>query len=163
MKCIFELYPHFMKIKAQFQTAITIVKTLCLILIIITSGCGSNSDVDKSDIKTQYNAVNKIDTASLNIKLTDKEFYGQLEINYRGLYKDSGDVSGIVQGDTLKGTFRFQHYGIENWHTRPIALLKKDNKLIMGEGAMEIYMGMYYFKKNRPIDYQRPKFVFQKL
>jgi hypothetical protein len=163
MKCIFEQYLHFMTITPQFQIIKTVFKLTFLALIITTYGCESRSKADKSDIKTLYSAVNKTDTARFNIKLTDKEFYGQLEINYRGLYKDSGDVTGIVKGDTLKGTFRFQHYGIENWHTIPIALLKKDNKLIMGEGAMEIYMGIYYFKKNMTIDYQAPKFIFQKL
>lgn len=125
-------------------------------------GCG-NSSVDNNEPKTVYSAINKDDTATLKIKLTDQLFYGQFEINYRGAYKDSGSVTGIVKGDTLKGSYRFQHYGIETWRTIPIALLKKDGKLIMGEGEMEIYLEMYYFKKNRPIDYQNPKFVFKPL
>lgn len=130
-------------------------------LMIAVCSCSSTESIDKNDVKTLYSGINKSDTAKLFIKLTDKEFYGQLEINYRGAFKDSGDVSGIVKGDTLKGTYRYQHYGIEKWHIMPISLLKKHNQLIMGEGPMEIYMGMYYFKKNRPIDYQKPKFVFE--
>lgn len=130
-------------------------------LMIAVCSCSSTESIDKNDVKTLYSGINKSDTAKLFIKLTDKEFYGQLEINYRGAFKDSGDVSGIVKGDTLKGTYRYQHYGIEKWHSMPISLLKKHNQLIMGEGPMEIYMGMYYFKKNRPIDYQKPKFVFE--
>lgn len=137
------------------------IKILCLGLVITASSCG-NSSVEKDDAKTLYTAINKNDTAILKIKLTDKEFYGQLEINYHGAYKDSGGVSGIIKGNTLKGTYRFQHYGIEKWHSMPIALLKKDDQLIMGEGLMEIYMGMYYFKKNVPINYQKPKFIFKK-
>lgn len=163
MKCIFEQYLRFMSTTPQFQITTTAFKLLFPALIMITCGCRNGQKTDETEVKTLYNAVNKTDTAMFNIKLIDKTFYGQLEINYRGLYKDSGDVTGIVKGDTLKGTFRFQHYGVKIWHSIPIALLKKDNKLIMGEGAMEIYMGMYYFKKNKPIDYQTPKFVFQKL
>lgn len=138
-----------------------VIKPLCVGLAIAIYSC-NNASIEKNDSKILYSAVNKDDTATFHIKLTDKEFYGQFEINYRGAYKDSGDVTGIVKGDTLKGTYRFQHYGIEKWHSMPIALLKKDGKLIMGDGAMEIYMNMRYFKKNRPINYENPKFVFEK-
>lgn len=138
-----------------------IIKALCLSLAIAIAGC-SNSSVEKNSTKNLYKAINKADTATLHIKLTDQEFYGQYEINYRGAYKDSGDVTGVVKGDTLKGTYRFQHYGMDKWHSIPIALLKKDGKLIMGEGMTEIYMNMRYFKKGRPISYDNPKFVFKK-
>jgi hypothetical protein len=121
-----------------------------------------NSGTKQNDPKTVYYAVNKRDTATLVIKLSNKEFYGQLEINYRGAYKDSGSVTGIIKGDTLKGTYRFHHYGIETQRSIPIALLKKDNKLYMGVGAMEIYMNMAYFKKSIPINYQNPSFIFEK-
>ncbi|MNJ95475.1 hypothetical protein D3C87_131870 [compost metagenome] len=135
---------------------------LFLGMIFILSGC-SNSESGRNETKTLYQAINKGDTATFKIKLTNKEFYGQYEINYHGAFKDSGDVMGIVKGDTLRGTYRFQHYGIEKWHTTPIALLKKDERLIMGEGALEIYMNMPYFKKNIPINYKNPKFVFEKM
>jgi len=32
----------------------------------------------------------------------------------------------------------------------------------MGVGSMEIYMNIHYFKKNVPINYENPKFVFEK-
>ncbi len=130
-------------------------------MIFTISGCSSH-DVDDNENKVLYRAINKGDTASLKVKLVDKEFYGQYEINYHGAYKDSGDVNGIIKGDTLKGTFHFQSYGIEKWYRIPISLLKKDDKLIMGVGSMEIYMNMTFFTKNVPIDYQHPKFVFER-
>jgi hypothetical protein len=135
---------------------------LCLIVAFATYGCSSTS-VEQDNTKALYRAISKDDTATFKINITDKEFFGQLEINYHGLYKDSGDVTGIVKGDELKGTYRFQHYGVETWHKAPIALLKKDGKLIMGEGSMEIYMNIRYFKKNVPINYQDAKFVFEKM
>lgn len=138
-----------------------LIKILCLCLILNLCSCaGTNPDRDQP--KEFYKAVNRADTATLRLNLTDKAFYGQFEINYHGAYKDSGGVTGIIKGDTLRGTYRFQHYGIEKWHSMPIALLKKNNRLIMGEGLMEIYMGMYYFKKNTTINYQNPRFVFEK-
>lgn len=129
-------------------------------LIFTLLACTHNNG-DQDTAKTTYRAINKNDTAILKINLTDREFYGQFEINYHGSYKDSGEVTGIVKGDTLRGTYRFQHYGIETWHRIPIALLKKNDKLILGVGSMEIYMNMTYFKKNSPIDYKSPKFIFE--
>lgn len=132
-------------------------------LIFTIAGCGGSSERDPNQAKVEYRAVNKLDTASFKIVLTDKEFYGQYEINYNGIYKDSGDVNGVIKGDTLKGTYHYQHYGIQEWYRIPIALLKKDNRLIMGVGSMEIYMNMTFFTKNIPIDYQHPKFVFERV
>jgi hypothetical protein len=132
-------------------------KPLCLVIAVALCACRNGA----ADHKTLYHATHERDTAILNIHLTEKEFYGQLEINYNGLYTDSGNVTGIVKGDTLRGTYRYRHYGIETWHTIPIALLKKGQRLIMGEGETEIYMNIRYFRKNIPIDYQNPKFVFE--
>jgi len=131
--------------------------------IIFTMAACNNSSSVVNETKSLYKAVYKKDTANLMIVLNDKDFYGQFEINYNGLYKDSGDVNGIVKGDTLKGTYHFQRYGIEKWHRIPIALLKKEDKLIMGVGTMEIFMNMTFFKKTVPIDYQKTKFTFEKL
>ncbi|WP_214227765.1 hypothetical protein [Pedobacter sp. B4-66] len=139
-----------------------LLEIICLIIFFAMYGCSGES-VDRNYTKTIYRAISKGDTATFKINLTDKEFFGQLEINYNGLYKDSGDVTGIVKGNELKGTYRFQHYGVEAWHKTPIALLKKDGKLIMGEGSMEVYMNIHYFKKNKPINYQNVKFVFEKM
>jgi len=138
----------------------TTVRILCIGIAFLMSACATK-EAKRDQIKTLYHSVNKSDTAQLNIVLNDKEFYGQYEINYGGLYKDSGDVTGVLKGDTLKGTYRYQHYGTEAWYRIPIALLKKDDKLILGIGVMEIYMNMTFFKKTVPIDYQNPKFVFE--
>lgn len=132
-------------------------------LVFMLAAC-SSSGTNDNEKKVLYQAIAKNDTAKLNIHLTDKTFYGQMEIIYDKQYKDSGDVNGIVKGDSLLlGTYHFQHYGIEEWHRIPIALLKKDKKLIMGVGSMVIYMNMTFFDKNIPVDYQHPKFIFEKV
>jgi len=138
------------------------MKILCACLAIVLSGCNSDA-VSDGGPKVLYRAVDKKDTASFKVYFTPKEFHGQFEINYAGVYKDSGDVNGIIKGDTLMGTFHYQSYGIEKWYRIPIALLKKDGRLIMGIGSMEIYMNMTFFTKSIPIDYQHPKFVFEKM
>lgn len=142
-----------------------VIKILCASIIFAIAGCSGNGSQSAVDLerKVLYRAVSKDDTATFKVTFKDKQFYGQYEINYHGVYKDSGDVNGIVKGDTLKGTYHYQHYRIQEWYRIPIALLKKENKLIMGVGDMEIYMNMTFFSKGVPIDYQHPKFVFEKV
>lgn len=139
----------------------SVVKILSILLFIAAATACQNTTADQNKEQRHYIAIHKNDTATFNIKLGKKDFYGQFEINYHGAFKDSGGVTGIVKGDTLKGSYRFQHYGIEKWHTRPIALLKKGDKLIMGQGDMEIFMNIFFFKRNTIIDYKNPRFVFE--
>jgi len=137
---------------------------LIVIIAIANFLCGcSNSDKREKQTKVLYSAINENDTARLKLEFGEKAFDGQLEISYKGLYKDSGSVNGIIKGDTLKGTYYFQRYGIPKWERIPISLLKRDSKLIMGVGDMEIYMNMTFFKKTVPIDYENVKFIFEKI
>jgi len=140
---------------------ISLIKACCILLTF--AACSSNDAPAEKETAISYRAIYKSDTATLHGKFTGKAFYGQMEVNYNGAYKDSGEVNGIIKGDSLLGTFHFQHYGIEQWHRIPIALLKKDRKLIMGVGEMEVKMNMTFFKKNVPIDYEHVKFVFEKI
>ena len=137
-------------------------RTLIVAAAVLGAGC-SNTDKPEKQTKILYSAVKLNDTARLKLEFGEKAFDGQLEISYKGLYKDSGSVNGIIKGDTLKGTYYFQRYGIPKWERIPISLLKKDSKLIMGVGTMEIYMNMTFFKKTIPIDYQNVKFIFEKV
>jgi hypothetical protein len=138
-----------------------VIQLLMISLFLLILSCGHPA-ADTQGEKVLYSAIDKTDTARLNIILTDKVFEGQYEISHDGVYKDSGDVNGVVKGDTLMGTFHYQSYGVEKWYRIPIALLKKEKQLIMGTGSMEIYMNMTFFSKKMPIDYQHPKFVFEK-
>jgi hypothetical protein len=132
------------------------------ILLFLISGCDT-SGADHSTTKMWYRAINKEDTATFKVSVTDKQFKGTFEINYHGVYKDSGEVKGYVRGDTLVGNYLYQHYGIDKLYRIPIALLKRKDQLILGVGAMEIYLERTYFKPNVPIDYQHVKFVFEKM
>lgn len=147
--------------KNRFLVFRNSLSILVIVMMPFIAGCG-HEEAKADETKVLYKAIAKDDTASLHIHIDEKEFYGQYEINYHGSFKDSGDVSGIIHGDTLKGTYHYQHYGIEQWRRIPISLLRKDEKLIMGVGAMEIYMNMTFFKKGEPLDYAHPKFVFSR-
>lgn len=115
------------------------------------------------ETRASYRAINKNDTAMLDLTFYDKAFYGKLVINFNGTFKDSGEVNGVLKGDTLKGTYYFRHIGTAKRERDPISLLKKDNKLIMGVGTIEIYMNMRFFKKTEPIDYEKVKYTFEQI
>ncbi len=132
---------------------------LLLIMIFVIS---CNSKENKSDYKKiVYRAVNQKDTAVLTININDKRFYGRYEILYHELGKDSGDVRGDIKGNTLTGDFHFISNG-GSWKRIPIALLKKDKKLILGTGVVGTYMNLPCFIQGT-LNYNDPKFVFEEI
>ena len=123
--------------------------------------CNSKEGKDKYN-RVSYRAVNGKDTAILDIKINDKRFYGRYEILYHKFGKDSGDVRGDMRGDTLRGDFHFISNG-GTWKRIPIALLKKDNKLILGKGIIGTYFNLPLFLPDVPIEYNNAEFVFEKV
>lgn len=153
--------PCFTITQVRYATPhVFLLKGLVLLLLLSTIGCKHPVKRGK-ETQVSYRAINKNDTAALDLTFYDQAFYGKLVINFGCTFKDSGDVNGIVKGDTLKGTYYFRHVGTAKRERHPIALLKKDGKLIMGVGTMEIYMNMRFFKKSEPIDYTNVKYIFE--
>ncbi|MTH16734.1 hypothetical protein [Flavobacterium sp. LC2016-01] len=132
------------------------------LLVIMISVISCNSKENKNDYqKIVYRAVNQKDTAILTIKINDKRFYGRYEILYHQLGKDSGDVRGDIKGNTLTGDFHYISNG-GSWKRIPIALLKKDKKLILGNGVVGTYMNLPCFIQGT-LNYKEPKFVFEEV
>ncbi len=111
---------------------------------------------------TCYRAVNGKDTAYLKLGKDQNRFWGNYEIRYGKTGKDSGDVRGEFLGDTLRGTFSYLSFG-GNWKKTPIALLKKNNTLILGKGVAAILMDMPIYLPEIPIDYSNPEFIFEEI
>ncbi|WP_343694120.1 hypothetical protein [Flavobacterium sp.] len=130
-----------------------------LILTVVVS-CNSKEEKDKYN-RILYRAVNNKDTAILDININDKRFYGRYEISYYGVGKDSGDVRGDIKKDTLRGDFHYISNG-GSWKRIPLALLKKDDKLILGNGVVGTYMSLPCFIPGT-LNYKDPKFVFVKV
>lgn len=124
-------------------------------------GCRPNK-VDNKALQSSYIAINGSDTAWLNLNIGATSFKGHCEINFNNKYKDSGAVKGMIKGDTLIGDFHYLRYKLE-WKRIAIALLRKDDKLIMGEGQQYIYLKIPFFNPGSPIRYDSVKFVFQKI
>lgn len=123
--------------------------------------CNSKEEKDKYN-RVLYRAVNGKDTAILDININDKRFYGRYEILYHKIGKDSGDVRGDLKGDTLRGDFHFISNG-GSWKRIPIALLKKNNKLILGKGVIGTYFNLPLFLPEVPIEYNNAEFIFEKI
>lgn len=123
--------------------------------------CNSKEEKDKYN-RVFYRAINNKDTAILDININNKRFYGRYEISYYKVGKDSGDVRGDLRGDTLRGDFHFISNG-GSWKRIPIALLKKENKLISGTGVIATYFNLPCFMPGVPIEYENSKFVFEKI
>ena len=131
------------------------------LLSVFLFSCNSKEDKYNYD-RAFYRAVNGEDTAILDIKINDKRFYGRYEITYHQFGKDSGDVRGDMHGDTLRGDFHYISNG-GSWKRIPIALLKKDDKLILGKGVIGTYFNLPLFIPEVPIEYNNSEFVFEKV
>jgi len=123
--------------------------------------CNSKEEKDKYN-QAFYRAVNGKDTAILDININDKRFFGRYEITYHKFGKDSGDVRGDIKGDTLRGDFHFISNG-GSWKRIPLALLKKENKLVLGKGVIGTYFNLPCFVPGVPIEYNNSEFVFEKM
>lgn len=110
--------------------------------IVTFVGCGG------PEYETKYYqavSMDKRDTASLKLLVSDKNFYGDYQINYNGHEKDHGTINGHVKGDTLIGKFNYlSRDNVKS--TEPIALLKDNEKLRLGTGKIGTYLGLRVYK-----------------
>lgn len=134
---------------------------LSFTLFILVFSCNSKEGKEKYQ-KAFYRAVHKKDTAVLEINMNDKRFFGRYEISHYGVGKDSGDVRGDIKGDTLRGDYHYLTFG-GSWKRVPLALLKKDNKLFLGEGVVGTYFNLPCFVPDIPIEYNNSAFIFEEI
>lgn len=136
-------------------------KTTTLSLILFAAllfGCMKKDPIED---KFHYRAINGKDTALLSITIYKDRFYGEYEMIYGKRGKDSGAVRGQIYGDTLKGEYQYLSYGGSK-SIAPFALLKKDGKFRLGRGLKSTYMGIPFYVKEVPIDYELG-FVFESI
>jgi hypothetical protein len=141
---------------------------LCLLLVFITlESC-------KKDIKTTqvqddkpvniecYRALYEKDTIYLKINtLKDKKVTGDMVMKIIDMPEKNGKISGEFHGDTLFVDYTFiQGTNDKKVFKNPMAMLKKENELILGSGKIETYLGRSYFAKDTPIDFEKVKYKF---
>lgn len=145
-----------MFLKKLEEVALSIIFFFLLVSLLL--GC----DFKKKEEVALYRAINGKDTAFLSLSTSKNRFWGQYEVRYGKMGKDSGEVRGEYIGDTLRGVFKYLSFGGSLKQT-PIALLKKDNKLILGKGVVSSLLDMPIYMSEIPIDYNNPEFVFEEI
>ncbi len=141
-------------------------------LLLFSCGQSNNTTGDKADslsrsadtilTKECYVAVDQKDTANLSINTSgDGKVTGKLLINFLEKGKNDGEVAGEFRGDTLFVDYTFKiETTNETIYKNPLALLKKDGKLILGVGQIETTLGRSYFVKGKPISFDKGRFTF---
>jgi hypothetical protein len=146
---------------------------ICLLFTLIgLQGCKKNQEqqvVDESQIEAEkltsdqcYKALYEKDTLNLKIITSnDGKITGSLAMNVFNEPKRDGEIEGEFRGDTLFCSYTFiltKNKSIT--YKNPMALLKKGDELILGNGKIENYMGASYFVKGEPIDFENVKYRF---
>lgn len=114
-----------------------------------------------------YVALFEKDSANLTFNITATgKISGELNINYDNPdtvthQPTSGKISGEFRGDTLFADYFFTSgvNGKTNY-INPIALLFKNDTLIMGHGKIYDYLGRTYFDDKTPISFANSRFSF---
>ena len=142
----------------------------CLVLACIgLQSCNKNQkDADapvlaEKPVSVQcYKALYEKDTIDLKINtLKDGKISGDMQMKFLDMPIKVGKIAGEFRGDTLFADYTFNQ-GTNDKVTfkNPIALLKKGDELILGNGKIETYLGASYFAKGKPIDFDNVKFKF---
>lgn len=84
-----------------------------------------------------------------------------MEMKVFNMPNKTGEIAGKFSGDTLFVSYTFtEGTNKEITYKNPMAFLKRENELILGNGKIETSMGASYFVKGSPIDFERVKYKF---
>ncbi|OMQ08795.1 hypothetical protein [[Flexibacter] sp. ATCC 35103] len=143
----------------------------CLLLSFVgLQSCKKNEEQKKvvdpeaeKPVSTQcYKAVYEKDTLDLTLNtLKNGKIAGNMVMKVASATERTGDVTGEFRGDTLFVDYTFVEITNKNkTFKNPMAFLKRDNQLILGNGTMQTTMGVTYLVKDKPIDFDRVKYKF---
>lgn len=109
-----------------------------------------------------YIACFEKDTIDLKINtLKDGKITGNMEMQLLNMPIKTGKIAGEFSGDTLFADYSFiQGTNEKVVFKNPMAFLKKDNQLILGNGKIVTYLGASYFAKGEKIDFENVKYKF---
>jgi len=109
-----------------------------------------------------YKAIYEKDTIDLKVNtLKNGKIAGDMVMKVAKAPQRTGEVTGEFKGDTLFIDYTFTD--TEHKDTKfknPMALLKRENQLILGNGTMQTTMGVTYLVKDKPIDFENVKYKF---
>ena len=149
-----------LNIKNSKKKIVKLMNLLIMLLLITFIIACNNRKVEEK--QHSFRAINGRDTAYLSLTTGDNYFIGKYEIFYgHKTMKDSGYVRGKIVGDTLLGAYYYKSYGGLGL-SKPIALLMKEDKLLLGTGVQSSVLGLVFFTTDVPINYDQPIFIFEK-
>ncbi len=141
----------------------------CLLLACIgLESCNKNPKVaeaqalDEKPASVQcYQAMYENDTLDLKINtLKSGKITGEMVMKVFNRAEKVGKIAGEFRGDTLFVDYSFISGTDKATYKNPMALLKRGNELILGNGKIETYLGTSYFAKGQPIDFDNVKYKF---
>lgn len=108
-----------------------------------------------------YKAIYEKDTIDLKLNtLKNGKLSGDMTMKVAPSTVRTGEVAGEFHGDTLFVDYTFKVNKENQTFKNPMALLKRDNQLILGNGTMQTTMGVTYLVKDKPIDFDKVKYKF---
>ena len=141
----------------------------CLLLACIgLESCNKNpKNVDNQALAEKptsvqcYKALYEKDTLDLKINtLATGKITGDMVMKVFNKAKKVGKIAGEFRGDTLFVDYSFISGTDKAIYKNPMALLKRGNEFILGNGKIETYLGASYFAKGQPIDFDTVKYKF---
>ena len=148
----------------------------CISVLLFSCNHGTKNTAPRSRDKYKlmnypehcFIAVYQKDSAFLKFKTMPKgKIYGRLVLKYsepqsNDLEKefDHGEITGQFKKDTLFADYIFADGTKTTIYRNPIALLKKGQKLVLGFGAIENYLGKTWFINHKAINFNRSRFQF---
>jgi hypothetical protein len=110
-----------------------------------------------------FKAIYEKDTIDLKLNtLKNGKLTGDMVMKVAPSTVRTGEVAGEFHGDTLFIDYTFKDSASKDKiFKNPMALLKRDKLLILGNGTMQTTMGVTYLVKDKPIDFDRVKYKFE--
>ena len=141
----------------------------CLLLACISlESCNKKPKVDADQALDEtptsvqcYKALYEKDTLDLKINtLKSGKVSGGIVMKVFNRAEKVGKIAGEFRGDTLFVDYSFVSGTDKATYKNPMAILKRGNELILGNGKIETYLGASYFAKGQPIDFDNVKYKF---
>ena len=122
----------------------------------------AQAEAEKTVSSECYKAVYEKDTIHLKLNtLKNGKMGGDMVMKVANAPEKSGEIKGEFRGDTLFVDYTFKEVtSKDRTFKNPMAFLKKDKQLILGNGTMQTTMGVTYLVKDKPIDFDRVKYKF---
>lgn len=111
-----------------------------------------------------YEAIYESDTLDLKLNtLKDGKITGNMTMEIEFAPEKVGEIKGEFRGDTLFADYTFTHGKNKQIFKNPMAFLKRGNELILGNGSIVTSLGVSYFEKGKPIDFDKVKYKFKSI